>query len=195
MPEPRSDPQTRAGVARQRGLVVKVADAREREVALARRAEIYTRELGYHGLDEYDKIAIHLVAIDDQHGIVGAVRLLGPKPLPLEVASFLPSQVLANLEGRIGQIGGLWVTREGRRVIHTTVSLALLDFSLSVAARLRLTALVLRTVPSLQDYYRMVRFRSLGRGIFPDPHWGEVAVMVRGIPESCGSEATGSVAA
>jgi predicted GNAT family N-acyltransferase len=181
MSQPRPEHDTPTTTGKPPGLVVKIADAREREIALQRRAEIYTQELGYHGLDEYDKDAIHLVAMDERGEMVGAVRLLGPQPLPLEVFSFLtPTEVDLQLGCAPLQIGGLWISHLQRRIAHKSlVSLALLKYAIAIAERFAASAFVLRTVPRLRAYYETVHFRPLGKGIFDDPHWGRVAIMFR----------------
>jgi predicted GNAT family N-acyltransferase len=177
MSQPRPEHDTPATTGKPPGLVVKIADAREREIALQRRAEIYTQELGYHGLDEYDKDAIHLVAMDERGEMVGAVRLLGPRPLPLELESHVPLDAEFN---RALQVGGFWVHRKGRRIGSSWAVPELLRQGMVKVARcLGSNAIVLRThIRPLSRYYRMAGFVHWREKDFVHPAWGPVFTMV-----------------
>lgn len=167
------------------GIVVKIANPREREIAIARRAEIYTAELGHHGLDEYDRGAVHLVALDEGGEMLGACRLLGPQPLPTELEGFVQLGSLLPCGGYSMQAGGLWVLKHKvdlkRRIF---VALALWRRALSLAAKTGATALVVRTLPRLSPYYRSVGFQSLSQALFHDPTWETATLMFRPIGEA-----------
>lgn len=164
-------------------IVVKVANLREREIALSRRAEIYQKELGYHGIDEHDRNAVHLVAIDRRGEIVGAARMLGPSPLPLELDEFVAIPPFFPPGGVAMQLGGLWVSKEKKDLKSRFFTpLALWRRILEIAVKTRTKVLIVRTLPRLAAYYKTVGFRSFPGGPFHDPTWGRVALMFQLLP-------------
>jgi|GEM_PF-1796509 len=164
------------------GLVVKIADSRERDVVLAGRRLIYEAELGHHGVDMSDRHGLHLVALLEGD-VVGGIRLIGPTPLPLEVSQFLSFDRPA--QGRTLQVGGFWLRRAFRRVSPLTLRLfgSLTSHMHRWAQLTQATGVFLRThVRAVEGLYRAAGFRRLPELEFHHPLWGKVYCMYLPVP-------------
>lgn len=174
-PYPRSD--------RHPTIVVKVADSLERFLALGLRGMIYLEELGQHGIDLADRHAIHLIAVRERN-VMAALRLLGPGPLPLEVAEFM---AMGRDSGRVMQVGRFWIRKDMRRITAESAPLfgALRIAMLATAKRLAAREILLRTpVQDVDALYRSVGFERVQELDFHDPVWGDVYVMRLVVDES-----------
>lgn len=164
-------------------ITCKIADTREREQLLERRALLYWKEFGAPGVDVYDRSAIHVACT--RNGIVlAALRLVGPTPLPLEVEAFQKFGTHVPGQGRLMQIGGFWLDPAYLRVSTASLQLAetLFNRALSVAYALGAAGLILRTSELARaKWYAAVGFKRLEWLDYYDPVWGQVYTMYRGL--------------
>lgn len=157
-------------------LVVKVAGSAELVEALRLRAAIYSEELGFHGVDFADRTALHIVALRDEE-LVGALRLIGPSPLPLEIEQYTRPEAATS---RTMQIGGFWIGKNYRRVTGSNIGL-FNAFGTAIsrcARRLGVCSILLRThIPEVEPLYRAAGFRRVPTLDFVHPMWGPVYAM------------------
>lgn len=158
--------------------VVKIADAAERGESIGKRILIYGEMLGHHGVDEYDRTSVHIVAIH-RGRLVAALRLVGPTPLTVELSQFLNLAEPQFDSAKLMQIGGFWAEPAIRRITRNNVLTLnrLFQKSLEVARRFRCAALIMRTVPRLRSWYSLFGFEMLPHLNYFDPHWGPVVTM------------------
>lgn len=159
-----------------RAIRLKVADTLERSLALESRQTIYSRDLSHHGIDLADRAALHLVVTFGGR-VVAAIRLIGPTPLPIEMASFVS---LPQSNVRVLQVGGFWMDRSLRRVTRLSGSIfkGLRQEMVRIAERLSAAAIYLRTpTVTVRELYRLAGFEWLRTLDFWDPTWGPVYTM------------------
>lgn len=156
-----------------------LAKGSHREALLETRRTIYTDELGYHGIDEFDQQARHIGAFTLDGRIVAACRILGPEQRPLEIESDVDLDRLLGPLRRPAQIGGLWVHPEFRKVREGfMLPLALMRCLYIIAERHNVTDLVLRThVAAVRPLYLRIGFVERTDFAYRHPQWGEVFVM------------------
>jgi ribosomal protein S18 acetylase RimI-like enzyme len=161
------------------GLYFSVAKGALREAAIDARRAIYTAELGYHGVDEFDRDARQIVAATVTGEIAAACRMIGPERRPLEIETAVNLDELLGSPRRPAQIGGLVVHPERRSPAHGyLLPLALMRCLYLVAERTGATDLVLRThVDAVRILYRRVGFIERTSFGYRHPEWGDVFVM------------------
>jgi len=161
------------------GLRFKVADEAERIRSLDIRRQIYSHELGYDPVDEFDEQAAHFVTVTDAGEIIAGFRILTPAQRPLELERFLDFTDFI-LDGRSpGQIGALWVHPDHRRITSRgLLPLGMLKLAVAFASRAGITDFVMRTpVQSLCAFYRRAFFEHVEKFDFEHPVCGKVYVM------------------
>lgn len=161
-----------------RGIRFKLADSRERARAVAMRRVIYAAELGSQGVDAFDQVADHLIALDAGGEIISALRIIGPAVRPLEIEGYVQLSRFID-PGRVpAQIGGFWVRPDQRRVSRTSmIHLGMLQFASKFLLDLRVTDVTAYTVPKLRVFYGRAGFRSGDPETFTHPIWGRVCLL------------------
>lgn len=159
-------------------LAFKLADTRERDVALAYRAEIYQRELGGHGVDAFDEVAHHLIVVDPAGQILSALRVIPPSVRPLEIESYVQLSRFIEAERVPAQIGGFWIRPDQRRITSKSLlHLRMMKFALEFSQTLGVTDFASYTVRQLKTFYGRVGFRPGQPETFVHPGWGEVCLL------------------
>jgi len=161
------------------GLVFRLADGIERSSVLQLRRQVYTQELGYDPIDEYDERAPQFVAVRSDGEIVGAFRIVMPWQRPLEIERYVDLSAVIAPGRSVGQSGALWVRPDYRRVTKDAVlPLGLLKLAFAFARKSGITDLVMRTpTPALRVFYRRAYFLEIERLNFDHPVCGRVYVM------------------
>ena len=161
------------------GLTFKVAQGVDRDRALELRRTVYEEELGYHGVDDFDKLAYQLIAVDETGDLVSALRIIGPGQRPFEIEQFVELAVIVRAGSCPAQIGGFCIRKDRRPVSRQSfLSLGMLRFAYVFARRQQITDFVMRThVEQLRDFYRRAFFRVVNELAFHHPLWGPVYVM------------------
>lgn len=161
--------------------VVKTADPRERVCSLETRETSYREFFGSGGIDFHDRSVIQLVALLADEVVAGA-RIVGPTPLPLDIAS-VAGGLWKTASGslRVAQLGGLWFHSRYRRVSIATVKLCrrLFRKAWEIGTRLGAAAFVLRTSEArMTKWYGALGFVPVPECDYHDPVWGKVFTMV-----------------
>ncbi|GBD25622.1 hypothetical protein HRbin30_00946 [bacterium HR30] len=167
-----------SGLTDGESLNIRVADARELAESLRKRMLIYREMLGHHGVDEYDRTSLHIVAL--RGGLlVAALRLVGPTPLTVELSRFINLERSPFDSARLMQIGGFWAEGPMRRVTrdNTLTVKRLFQKSVELASRFGCGGIIMRTVPRLRPWYSGFGFKVLPNLNYWDPHWGHVVTM------------------
>lgn len=157
----------------------KVADDLERAEAIRLRGEIYERELGYHGTDEFDDRAHQLIALDSNGEICAAIRILGPNHRPFEIERFVRLADIVAVGRTPAQIGGFWIRPTDRRVHSSSfLPLGMLKLAYVFAGKQGITDFLMRThITQLQRFYERGFFQLVEGLSFDHPDWGRVYVM------------------
>lgn len=161
------------------GLRFKVAEGEERFRALDLRRNIYSSELGYDPIDEFDDRAVHFITVTDAGEIVAGFRIITPDQRPLELEKFCKFPDLLPARRSPGQIGALWIHPGHRRITSRgLLPIGMLKLAFAFASRTRITDLFMRTpIKALCAFYRRAYFRRLEHHDFCHPVCGDVYVM------------------
>jgi N-acyl-L-homoserine lactone synthetase len=161
-----------------RGLTFKVADHDEKERALELRSRIYAAELGDPGLDHFDQVASHLIAIDERTAdVAAAVRLVGPNDRPFDVETFVPLTAVLPADRQPAEASRFWVRREYRAVHRgQLVHLGMLKLVYEFAKHNSITDIIVLGLPALAKLYRAAFFVPLDISI-DHPIWGPTQIM------------------
>jgi N-acyl-L-homoserine lactone synthetase len=159
-------------------LTFKVADHDQVQRALQLRSEIYAQELGDPGLDHFDHVASHLVAVDGRSGdIAAALRLVGPNHRPFDIEKFVPLTTLLPSDRRPSEASRFWVRREYRAVHRgQIVHLGMLKLLYEYAKQNGITDVIMLGLPTLTKLYRAAFFMPLDISL-NHPTWGSTQVM------------------
>ncbi len=157
----------------------KLASGSERDQAIMMRGEIYEKELGHHGVDDFDTTAYQLIAMDKNGEILAATRILDPNCRPFEIEKFVALDTIAGPNRVITQIGGLWIRSAERRIqSRALLPLGMLKLAFLFARRRGITDFVMRThITALRRFYERGFFREVKHLAFTHPIWGQVYVM------------------
>lgn len=150
-----------------------------RDAAVEARRRVYASELGFHGVDEFDETARHVVAMDQKENLVAGCRMLGPEHRPLEIESNVDLNALVGDSRRPAQVGGLWVGPEHRNPRQgLLIQLGLMRCLCLIADRTEASDLVLRThVQQMKNLYKRIGFIERPGFGYRHPQWGDVFVM------------------
>lgn len=159
------------------GLTFKVADGRERVLALELRERIYAAELGNAGLDSFDDVAVHLVAATEAGQVVAALRLVRPEHRPFDLEHYVDLSSMLGADRRPAEVSRFCV-EPARRQIHRTqmVHLGILKLLYEYAVKHQITDVVTLGLPHLQNVYRAALFEALGAAC-EHPIWGTAHLM------------------
>ncbi|MFI5398729.1 MAG: GNAT family N-acyltransferase [Candidatus Binatia bacterium] len=159
------------------GLTFKVADPQETLRALDLRRQLYTEELGHHGIDEFDQFAHQLVARGADGEIVAALRIVGPDHRPFDLECLVPLSDFLTPDRLPAEIARFCVRRDSRRVQKDhLIHIGMLKLTVAFARKHRLTDFVTLGLPHLLNLYRVAFFRPL-RTSCEHPIWGTVVPM------------------
>jgi len=159
------------------GLTFKVADYSERERALDLRRRIYTVEHGTAGLDEFDDVAIHLVAIDQHSAIVAALRLVASSYRPFDFERFISLDRIVSRDAIPAEVSRFCVERT-HRAIHRgqVVHLGMLKLLYEFASHKGITDLLALVLPEMEIVYKVAFFVPLDITV-EHPVWGPARII------------------
>lgn len=159
------------------GLTFKVADDSERERALDLRRHIYLEELGDPGIDDFDRVAAHLIAVDREGLAVAALRVVGPRYRPFDLERFVRLEGVLPNDSNPAEVSRFCIKRN-RRAVHRgqVVHLGMLKLLYEFARQQHITDLLVLALPSLQMLYEVAFFVPLDISV-EHPTWGTVRVM------------------
>jgi N-acyl-L-homoserine lactone synthetase len=159
------------------GLTFKVANAFERDRALALRRHVYTDEHGNAGIDQLDAIATHLVAVDSHGTVVSALRVLGPAQRPFDLERFASLETILPTNSRPAEISRFCVAKS-HRIVHRgqAVHLGMLKLVYEFACHQAITDLFTLVLPGMEKLYEAVFFRRLNI-VVKHPTWGIATAM------------------
>jgi N-acyl-L-homoserine lactone synthetase len=142
------------------GFTFKVASAREQAQALSLRRELYLEEFREDGLDDLDAIAHHLVALNPEQRVVGALRLIDETHRPFDLEHHVDLPHLG--PGRIpAEVGRFCVSKDYRRVRSGQfVHLGMFKLLYAFADQHRITDIFTLGLPELRSIYRFTFFRD-----------------------------------
>jgi len=154
------------------GFVFKVPTHSELRAALAMRSRIYAAELGSAGLDHFDDVAHHLVALTPDAQVVATVRIIGPDQRPFDLESlFNLSGILS--PGRVPAEISRFCVDPGHRQMHRhhMLHFGMLKAVYDLVTKLNITDVVTLGLPHLKNLYRIGYFAEMGVQCV-HPVWG-----------------------
>ncbi len=131
----------------------------ERSLAISLFREVYIADVGFVPTDSMDSVAHHLVALTPNGRMVGTIRLIGAEARPFPVEDHVNLAAILSADRAVGLLDHFAIAPEFRRISKNLfLQFALLKLAFEKARVLKLTDLVIYSLPSLQRLYRSASF-------------------------------------
>jgi len=144
--------------------------------ALEFRRQIFEKEQGTPGWDDFDDRAGHLVACEAGN-VVAAARIVGPGQRPFSLEQYFDLTIHLPTAANVGEIGRYCVREDWRGISKgTLLHLGMMKLAVSYAKNERLRGLICSVQPNLQSFYRRMHFHPIGQ-TFDHPFFGHTTVM------------------
>ncbi len=153
-------------------LVFKLADAAEREAALALRKKVYSKQYGHVPIDPCEDRAYHPVVLaGPNRELVGCAAILGPELRPFEIERFIDIDEILGPGRRPGLTGRLCIRPDFRDLQRSVRILSgVMYLTYAVTIRRGFTDLLIYVPASLISFYEKALFRRLDVTFFhPGP--------------------------
>lgn len=155
----------------------KIATASEIPAALALRSRIYSKERGAEGIDSWDDVALHLVALDCAGTVVGTVRLIEAQYRPFDLENFFNIDRLSPPILHAAEISRFAVSPSARRLAAgQMIHLGLLKLLFDLSEAHQYSDLVSMGLPHLLPLYRAAYFTVTDQSV-EHPIWGMAHLM------------------
>jgi predicted GNAT family N-acyltransferase len=169
-------------------LIFKVANERERVLALALRQSVLEDEQRPDGFDRLDEISQHLIASNQRGEVVAALRWLGEEHRPYDFERYLDPETFLGPHRGLAFIGRLCVRKDYRLVRRAAfLQMGMLKLTYDFAVKREVSDIFMYTFAHLLRFYRGIFFIPLEIS-FVHPLWGPVHLMhlnITSLPDRC----------
>jgi predicted GNAT family N-acyltransferase len=156
----------------------RTATEAERPTVLRFRKDVFIREHGYAPLDRLDDEAVHMIALESTGAIVSTARMLLPSQRPFELETLVDVESFLSPGSVLSMVGGFAIHAEFREVSKSIpIQIGIFKLTRMLAARYRITDIIMYTFPHLLKFYSSISFRSLGLSFFHEGYRREMHVM------------------